>query len=150
MSDIIIYKRIDRWTTRPGVVAIATILQRTEPQGPKEVDVRTNEEAIFIANKILKSLTIWEHFYNKIVVEAPSEIRDFLWNTDSIDFKPIVKADTWRKDVMSFAQSYENMLLCDQPGRNAILTLGIIRSEILHHERFINMMKNPDYYPTIP
>lgn len=149
MQDIIIYKRIEKWTSRPGVVAVATLLNR-ETNGVYETDIRCVNEAIFIANKIIQALKIWEYHYNKLIMDTPTEIRDFLWNTDKIDFKPVLHSATWRTDVTNFANDYEKLLMVDRPGKSAMDTLEYIRGEVLHHERFVNEMKNANYYPIIP
>ena len=140
-QEIVIFKRIEKWTSRPGVVAIATVLQKTEPYGPYEIDVTSKHKAVEICSKILKSLKIWEKYIVNVVVEAPSDIREVLWHNDgAITFKNIIDDNpgTWRESVIDLAKQYENHILYDYPGRNLQNTLTQIRRDINHYERLLN------------
>lgn len=151
-QKVLIYKRIEKWNCRPGVVAIATVLCKTEPDGPTEVDITSKREAIKITRSILDTLKIWEKYYSTILGEAPNEVREYLWNFDGTIHFPDSKPSwrVWKEQVDKLVKDYESLIICDYPGRAIQVTLTAIKRDINHYERLLNEFTNPEYYPEIP
>ena len=153
-NEVLIYKTIDRCRNRPGVVAVATILLKTEPNGPVQRDITSKEEAIQIITTLINTLKIWEKYYLVVCAEVPNEIREYLWNfAGTVTFpKPAntVEWREWKESVDKLAKDYETLVMANYPGRSVQNILNNIKNDLVYYERLLNEFTNPDYYPQIP
>jgi len=153
-NKVLIYRTIEKCRNRPGVVAVATALQRTEPNGPVQYDITSKEEAIRITTTLINTLKIWEKYYLILCAEVPGEIREYLWNFAGIVTfpKPCNTPEwrDWKESVDKLVKEYETLIMANYPGRAVQSTLGSIRTDLIYYERLLNEFTNPDYYPQIP
>lgn len=143
-ENIQIYKKIEKWSSRPGVVAIATRLMRPVNSlaintGIYEDDVHTKEEAIKITLSILNSLRVWEKHYSKIIIEAPSEIREYLWR-DSGGISIPEKMLDWKNlsnAINELIVVQEDKICWDYPGATIKNVWLKIKEDISYYERLL-------------
>lgn len=121
----LIYKDINKWAQRPGVVATATVLLNTEPNGEFEVDIHSKEEAIKITTDLINTLIMWITRHEELLSIVPNVIREYLWYSDDAGF--IYNNTT--EELKRLREEHNQLLLSYYPARSIINNLNQMRKD---------------------
>ena len=146
-DSFVIYRAIELCTNRPGVYAVATVLRKTEPDGPQQVDIKTKEEAYKIVRFLLGGLRAWKSLMEQCLTQGAEDIRQLLWNeASSSQFsKNYDNWVLWKAEITGLAKEHDSIIISDYPGRALSSTLGKLAKDINYYERLLTEFKDNDY-----
>lgn len=127
----LIFKSIEKWAQRPGVVATATILYENEPNGPVEMDIFSKQYAIDITLDLISTLTILIKHHEDMLMEVVPKIREYLWNSDKEKF--IYNSSP--EELNTARKEHERLLLSYYPIRSMIGSLSQMKKDRDRYEK---------------
>ncbi len=124
----VFFKDINKWAQRPGCIATATILNGLETT---EMDIFSKQYAIDITIDLIATLKMWINIYEFVLSDTPSEVREYLWNSDKEGF--IYNHDA---DELKIARNqHEKILLKYYPADDMKKTLTKMQEDLNKYEK---------------